>query len=149
MEEILGYLDPKLVTFPDLKTRDPVLEVLVDLFGNQGKLSDKKAFLAKIREREELVSTGIGFGVAIPHAKLPDFGNFFIAIAVLKHPVGWGALDGAPVRLIFMIGGPDDKQNEYLKILSKLTVVIKDEALREKLLQATTPDQVIQILSAK
>ncbi len=149
MEEISGYLDHKLVTFPDLKTRDPVLEVLVDLFENQGKLSDKKAFLAKIREREELVSTGIGFGVAIPHAKLPDFGKFFIAIAVLKHPVGWGALDGAPVRLIFMIGGPDDKQNEYLKILSKLTVVIKDEALREKLLQATTPDQVIRILSAK
>jgi len=69
-------------------------------------------------EREKIVSTGIGMGVAIPHAKLTSVEDFFIAIGILSKGVQWNALDGGPVRLIFMIGGPDDKQTAYLQILS-------------------------------
>ncbi len=66
-------------------------------------------------EREKIVSTGIGMGVAIPTPKLNSVEDFFIAIAVLTHGVEWNALDGGPVRLIFMIGGPDDKQTATSK----------------------------------
>ena len=108
------------------------------IFMKRAKLPDEEVFFNAIFEREKIVSTGIGMGVAIPHAKLHSYDHFFIALAVLQKPVDWQALDGAPVRIVFMIGGPDDKQTEYLQILSSLTQAIKDDEIREKNLCAAT-----------
>ncbi len=84
-------------------------------------------------------------GVAIPHAKLASYHDFFIAIGILEKGLEWKALDGAPVRMIFLIGGPDDKQNEYLKILSLLTTILRDETLRKEMLAATAADEIIKL----
>jgi len=142
------YMDPKLVKFLKVETRDEALQQLVDLIFEQGKLTNKEIFYRAIIEREKVVSTGIGMGVAIPHAKLPSYDQFFIAIGVLQKPVSWHALDGAPVRLIFMIGGPDDKQTEYLQILSSLTQTIKDEERRKRLLTLQDPQAMIELFQA-
>lgn len=87
-------------------------------------------------------------GVAIPHAKLPGYDDFFISIGILQKGVDWHALDGAPVRLIFMIGGPDDKQTEYLRILSSLTYTLKNEELRKKILTLNSPEAIMELLRA-
>ncbi len=143
---ILKYLDPQLVLFLQEDTRDAVLERLVDALDKAGKLRDKALFHQAIQEREKIVSTGIGIGVAVPHAKQEGYDDFFIAIGIQKRQgIEWNAIDGAPVHLVFMIGGPDNRQTEYLKILSRLTVAIKDEERRKKLLAATTPAQVIAL----
>ena len=147
--DITRYLDPQLVCFLDVETRDLVLEQLVDLAHRYGKLESKEAFFNAIISREEIVTTGIGMGVAIPHAKLPSYDDFFITIAILRHGVDWKALDSAPVRLIFMIGGPDDKQTEYLQILSSLTFALKDEETRKQLLNADAANKVVSLLSGK
>lgn len=147
MKKIAKYLDPNLVAFLDVDTRDEALIALVDLVDQAGYLHDKQAFYQFILEREKIVSTGIGMGVAIPHAKLSDYDNFFIAIGISSKPIYWNALDGSPVRIIFMIGGPDDKQTEYLQILSRLTDAIKDEERRKKLLTLNTPTAIIQLFS--
>ena len=104
-----------------------------------------KQFYNAIIKREQIVSTGIGMGVAIPHAKLEDFDHFFLAVGIqkVKEGIEWNALDGASVRLIFMIGGPADQQTEYLKILSCLTAAIKDETRRKHILSADSTDQVV------
>src|SRR5262249_49087018 len=125
---ISNYLDERLVLFLNADTRDEALDQLVDLLEKAGKLKDSKVFHDAILEREKIVSTGIGLGVAIPHAKLQEYDKFFIAIGIQpKQGIEWNALDNSPVRLIFMIGGPDNKQTEYLKILSHLTMAIKNE----------------------
>jgi len=142
---IVKYLDPRLVVFFDAKTRDAAIKILVDQIAEAGKIHDKKAFYNATIDREKIVSTGIGMGVAVPHAKLPAYEDFFIAIGILKEGVDWNALDGAPVRFIFLIGGPDDKQTEYLQILSKLTLAIKDETMRKKMLAAQTPEVVVSL----
>ena len=136
------YLDPSLVLFSDLNNRDEVLHALTDLAQKQGKITDQKTFYDAVLSREKIVTTGIGMGVAIPHAKLTDCRHFFIAVAVLKKGVAWNSLDGSPVRMVFLIGGPDDKQTEYLKLLSSLTQSLKGEATRKQLLQAETPEEV-------
>lgn len=148
MIKISNYLDPRLVMFLDAKNRDEVLHHLVDLLHQQGKLTDPTAFLQAIIQREKIVSTGIGMGVAIPHAKLPDFNDFFIAIGILKQGLEWNALDNNPVRVVFMIGGPDDKQTEYLQILSKITLALKDEQKRKKMLTLNSPIDIIELLRA-
>jgi len=146
---ISDYLDSRLVTFLDVNTRDEAIDSLINLLDAEGKLSEKGAFRKAIFDREELVSTGIGMGVAVPHAKLKSFTDFVIVIGILrKNGVDWNALDKAPVRLIFMIGGPDDKQTEYLQVLSLLTSAIRDVELRKKLLRATSESEVFSLFSS-
>lgn len=145
---ISRYMDPQLVVFLNTTTRDETLHQLVHQIYKVGKLQDENAFYQAIIDREKIVSTGIGMGVAIPHAKLPSYDQFFIAIGILQKPVDWHALDGAPVRLVFMIGGPDDKQTEYLQILSSLTQSIKDEEKRKKLLTLQQPYAMIELFQA-
>lgn len=143
--KISKYLDSKLVAFLTVNHRDEALRALVELLDSQKKLLDKEAFYSAILNREAIVSTGIGMGVAIPHAKLPGYETFFIAIGIHRKGVAWEALDSAPVRLIFMIGGPDDKQTEYLQVLSKLTLAIKDEERRKKMLQLSSAEDIIAL----
>jgi PTS system nitrogen regulatory IIA component len=145
MKKISQYFDPNLVIFLDAKTRDEALFAMVDLVYGQRKIYDKQAFYDAIIDREKIVSTGIGMGVAIPHAKLPVYEDFFIVIGILKHGVNWSAIDGSPVRLIFMIGGPDDKQTEYLQILSGITLAVKDESRRKKMLMLDSPKEIIEL----
>jgi PTS system nitrogen regulatory IIA component len=142
---IASYLNEELVLFLDANNREDVLKSLVDMLNNRGKLKDKEAFFEAVLAREKLVSTGIGMGVAIPHAKLASYDDFFIAIGILSKGVEWEALDQAPVRIVFMIGGPDDKQTEYLQILSRLTFALKDESRRKKMLQLSTERQIVAL----
>lgn len=145
MVKISKYLFSKQILFLNLNTHDEVIEVLINTLADIGTLENPETFKAAIIEREKIVTTGIGMGVAIPHAKLPGYENFFIAIAVLSKGVDWKALDGSPVRLVFLIGGPDDKQTEYLQILSALTLALKDEDRRKKLLATHQPEEVIAL----
>ena len=144
---ISDYLEKDLILFLDSKERNEALDTLVSALHVTGKLNEKAPFYDAILHREKVVSTGIGLSVAIPHAKLTGFEDFFIVIGIQKKPPGldWNALDGEPVRLIFMIGGPDNRQTDYLKILSSLTTAIKDNERRKKLLAAKTSDEVIEI----
>lgn len=148
MINISKYLDPNLIIFLEAETRDEVLKAIVNTLHQSGKITDTSFFYKAVLDRESIVSTGIGMGVAIPHAKLQSYGNFFVAIAILKKGIDWGAIDGAPVRLVFLIGGPDDKQTEYLQILSRLTFALKDEQRRKKLLTLNSATAIIDLLKA-
>ncbi|MCB1109597.1 MAG: PTS sugar transporter subunit IIA [Chlamydiia bacterium] len=141
------FIQEGVICFLEAGSRDDALRKLVEALSDSGELADKNAFFDAILKREKIVSTGIGMGVAIPHAKLPSFNRFFLAVGLQKTKEGieWDALDGAPVRLIFMIGGPANQQTEYLKILSRLTAAIKDEDRRKCLIGAQTREDVIAL----
>lgn len=145
---IFRTLDPGLVSFLDADTRDEAIDALIDLLESAGKLPDKTLFRNAIFQREKLASTGIGIGIAVPHAKMKNLSEFFIAIGIQKKKgLEWNSLDTAPVRIIFMIGGPEDKQSEYLQILSQLTSAIKNVDLRKSLLKSQSPEQVLRLFS--
>ena len=146
---ISTIIDSRLISFVEADTRDEAINALIDLLTASGKLPDPEQFRKAIFHREELVSTGIGMGVAVPHAKMKELTNFFIAIGIQrKKGIDWNALDAVPVRMIFMIGGPDNQQSEYLQILSQLTSVIKNADLRKALLKAEGPEQVFRLFSS-
>ena len=142
--KIFPYLDKRLIFFLEEASKEEVLHYLVHATVTSKKLPHEARFLDAIMEREKLVSTGIGMGIAIPHAKLPVYDDFFIAVGIIQQGIDWEALDGAPVRLVFLIGGPDDKQTEYLQILSTITVTLRDPKLRKEILTAETPQEVLQ-----
>jgi PTS system nitrogen regulatory IIA component len=143
LKKISDYLDLRLIEFFDATTRNEAIDAMIHLLEKCGKLPDPELFRTAIYDREELVSTGIGMGVAVPHAKLKGYKDFFIAIGIQqKKGIEWNAIDKAPVRFVFLIGGPDDRQSEYLKILSQLTVAIKDQNVRKELMNASSPEEV-------
>ncbi len=148
VKKISQYLEPSLIEFLDVSTRDEAIDALIDILDEAGKLPNREVFRKAIFDREELLSTGIGVGVAVPHAKLREFKDFFIAVGVQqKKGIEWNAIDKAPVRLVFLIGGPDDRQSEYLKILSQLTAAIKDQNFRKELMNASTSHDVCEVFS--
>jgi nitrogen PTS system EIIA component len=143
---ISKYLDKNLVVFLDEKNRNDAITRLVNVLTEEGTLESAEEFHSAILEREKVVSTGIGIGVAIPHAKITGCSKFFIVVGIQKGKgLEWNALDGSLVRLVFMIGGPDNKQTEYLKILSSITQAIKDEPRRKRLLKCKTAEDVLKI----
>jgi PTS system nitrogen regulatory IIA component len=144
--KISDYLDPSCIVFLNSETRDDALNELVDVLYACGKIPEKESFFASVIDREDLVSTGIGMQVAIPHAKKEGYKDFFIAVGVQKEKgIEWQSLDKAPVRLVFMIGGPENKQTQYLKILSRLTQVIKDEKIRKKLITVGSKEEFMKV----
>ena len=147
MIKLARYFNESTIVFLDATSRDEALQAMVSNLHEAKKISNPEGFYNAILEREKIVSTGIGMGVAIPHAKLQEYEDFFIAVGILQKGVEWNALDGTPVRLIFMIGGPDDKQTEYLQILSGLTVLLKDENRRKKILTTNSKDAIIQLFN--
>jgi PTS system nitrogen regulatory IIA component len=142
-------LSPDLVVFLPGGTRSFVIDELIEHAHLKGAIRDKETFKKAVFDREQLISTGIGVGVAIPHAKLAAQDSFFVCIGILSEPTEWDAIDGAPVRLVCLIGGPDDAQTHYLQILSQITEAIKDEPRRRQILNAPTGDAALQLFITK
>ena len=143
--DLSSYLDASTIQFLDVKNRNEAISKLADCLVSCYNLEEhKNEFLQAVLEREKIASTGIGAGVAIPHAKLPEFDDFFVSIGILKTGINWNSMDNVDVRLIFLIAGPDDKQCDYLNLLSQLTLVLRDEAVRKKLLSHINPNQIIE-----
>lgn len=137
------YLSEDNVLFLKDSSRKESIRRLVQKAHELGYVEDAGEFEEAVLEREAIMSTGMGLGVAVPHAKLPDVRQFFIMIGVADREVDWTSIDQKPVRIIFLIGGPSDKQKEYLTILSKLMLVVKNAAIRESVLSATTAAEVL------
>ena len=141
------YLNPEMIFFIQSQDRDDCLRQIILNIDKVHQIVPLEEFYNAVVTREKVVTTGIGMGVAIPHAKMSSLPDFFIAIGILEKGIDWKSLDGHPVRLVFLIGGPDNKQTQYLKILSSLTLAIKDDQVRKQLFNSSTPEEAYESFS--
>jgi mannitol/fructose-specific phosphotransferase system IIA component (Ntr-type) len=102
--------------------------------------------LAAVLERESVQSTGIGFGVAIPHGRSASVRELSMVAGVTPAPVPFDAIDGEPVRLVFLIVGPEASAGLHVKILSRIARLVRRDTVRQQLLEATTPDEFYNVL---
>lgn len=123
-----------------------VINQMASLMEKGGHLSDVKAYKQAVLKREEEGTTGIGEGVAIPHAKTNAVLNPGLAAMTFAEGVEFESLDGQPVRLVFMIGAPDTKDNVHLEVLSRLSMLLMDQRFREHLLHAKSPDAFLKVI---
>lgn len=138
----------KCMVMMELKSQNKngIIEELVDLAVVSGYVKDKNSLLNSVMEREAKKSTGIGFGVAMPHGKSEGVDSSFIAFGRSKYDVDFEALDGDPCRLFFLIAVPENATDEHLKVLSLLSRRLINPDIREKLLNAADGDEVLSIL---
>lgn len=126
--------------------KQEALEQAVALMAASGKLNDVEAYKNQVFIREEESTTGIGEGIAIPHGKSNAVDKPGLAAMVIPDGVEFDSLDGAPVTLLFLIAAPDSKDNVHLDVLSKLSVMLMDEAFTSALRQAKSVDEFLKII---
>lgn len=135
------------ILFLNVETREEALKQLTSLLCQNEKIREQETFYKAVCEREALVSTGIGAGIAIPHAKMATFKHFHLGVGIQQgNGIPWEAIDNTPVKLVFLIAGPEDQQRSYLTLLSELTALLRNRAIKRALLQARDREEVARIL---
>ncbi|WP_162048008.1 PTS fructose transporter subunit IIABC [Vibrio taketomensis] len=135
----------------DLKatTKEEVFLELIDVLHAQGRISDKQQFLADIKAREELGNTGFEEGVALPHAKSSAVIEPAVAIGVSKAGVEYGAEDGLPSKLFFMIASPDGGDNHHIEVLAELSSKLIEDGFIERFFAAKSNQEALELLLEK
>ncbi|HEU4640985.1 MAG TPA: PTS sugar transporter subunit IIA [Gemmatimonadaceae bacterium] len=130
----------------DSRTKNDVLRELVELVANERHGGDTESILGSVREREQVLSTGIGGGVAIPHGKTPFVDQLVLAAGVAPAPIDFDALDERPVQLFFLLVGPESAAGAHVKALSRISRLLRREQLRADLIAAPSPDEFLRIV---
>lgn len=130
------------------RQKEEAIDQLVEVLLKAGKISDRFQFKAAILKREEQSTTGIGDGIAIPHAKVTAVKEAAIAFGKSSSGVDYQSLDGQPAHLFFMIAAPEGANNTHLEALAKLSGLLIKSEVREQLLKATTADDIIHIIDS-
>lgn len=130
------------------KNKKQVIAELVELIANSKKVKDKKALFKTIINREKLGSTGIGGGVAIPHAKCKGVKDFVLVFARKNEGIDFEALDGEVTFLFFALASPEKEVGGHLKILSEISRLVKDKFIVEQLKKAADKKKILKIVSA-
>ncbi|MGI9175376.1 MAG: PTS sugar transporter subunit IIA [Rhodothermales bacterium] len=138
-------LSPRTVRvgLPGTSKRE-VIDGLIDLLAHRLEPSKLEQVREAVHEREQRMSTGVGKGLALPHAKTSAVDETIAAFAVTEHPVDFEAIDGRPVRLVFLLVGMGQSGSQHIKLLSRISRLMNREELRERLLKAENAQAVLQ-----
>jgi PTS system nitrogen regulatory IIA component len=140
-EFILGELEGK--------GKKEALTELSGVFKTPGINLDSGEMLKVLLEREKLGSTGIGEGIAIPHGKMAGLKEMVISFGRSRKGVDFETLDGRPAHLFFLLMAPENSSGLHLKVLAKISKMLKDNAFRKNLMEAESRDDLFRIISDK
>ncbi len=126
-------------------TKEGVLRELVDVIATSPLIEDKEEFLHAIFEREKIISTGVGIGVAVPHVKIPSVKDFIAAIGRSHKGIDFQSLDEKPVHIVVMIGASDKQSGDFLKVLAKLVLRLKNKDFRRAIMLAKGPAETKEL----
>ena len=142
-----GLVDERRI-FPDLAgtTLDEALAEMAGGLARAGVVPDGADLARRLVERERLGSTGLGGGLAIPHCKLREIGDVVLAVGVSHRGIDFGAADGLPVRLVFLVLSPADAPALHLQALARISRVIRIPGVAERLSEAATAREIAATL---
>ena len=141
-----NIIPPERVKVLESTDKESALREMAALASQAPEVQDAERLLEAIFEREEIMSTGIGLGIAIPHAKISAVTDFVVALGKAAKPIEFSSLDGVPVDFIVLIAGPDNQQERYLQLLARITLKLKDAGVRRSLREAQDIDALLAAL---
>jgi len=150
MGDITDRLDPGCILLEARSAKkEQVISQLVDLLAQAHAIADADELLRAIMKREELSSTCVGYGCAIPHAHSHVLHDTIIAAARVDPPLRCRTPDGSPLSIVFLMAGPEDSAGLHMRLLSKLARLLHDPTFREALQAAKDSQEFLQIIAAK
>jgi len=130
------------------ESKNEVISELVDLSSGSKLVKDGNELLKDILEREKLVTTGVGYGVAFPHAKSKAVKGIVIAFGRSKKGVDFDSMDKKPVHIFFLIAAPEDAIGAHLNVMARLSYLMKSEKNRDKLMKIKSPKELLEVLDS-
>ncbi|MFO7897398.1 MAG: PTS sugar transporter subunit IIA [Candidatus Cloacimonadales bacterium] len=146
VKKISEIIDPRFIIKLKSETKKAALEELIELIGENELITDRKRFGKEIFKREKLMSTGIGLEIAVPHVRHKSIKDFVMALGVKTEGIEYDSIDDKPVKLIFMIGASDTQDKQYIKLLSRLVLRLKNPDFIQKVLAANDSAEIYQII---
>ncbi len=134
------------VVFLKATTKAEALGEMVAVAAREPQVRDEATLLEAILEREKIMSTGIGLGIAVPHAKVPFISDFVVSFGKAPDGLQFNSLDGNPVQFVVLIAGPEGEQERYLQLLARITLKLKEQSVRRQLIEATDVDAILAAL---
>lgn len=128
------------------KNKKEVLEELVSVIVKQNKLINKEELIEVLLEREQLGSTGIGDGIAIPHGKLKNIGALLASFGKSIDGVDFDSMDGKPTHLFFLLVAPENSAGIHLKALARISRLLKDSSFKQGLMEAKLKDDLFKTI---
>lgn len=147
MPSVTDYTDSKYIKKLDADDKFQAIEELARVFEGSGFCSDIDSLINALKEREEIMSTGIGFGIAIPHAKINSVKEMAFAVGISDSGIDFDSMDGQPVKLIILVIAGEKQHKDYLRLLSNIMAILKKEPVKEKIIKTGSPEEIIEIFN--
>lgn len=143
---LFSLLDPDtIIAQADVSTKKELIEKLTDTLSSKVGSEEKLSEIRKaVMEREKVMSTGVGKGLAIPHGKTSVIESNLGAFALLKDPLNFDSIDGQPVRIVFLLVSPESNNSMHIKLLSRISRLMNSGTFRDKILSCTDADSILE-----
>jgi len=132
----------KIISSMRATNKSEVIDELIDLFKNDGRVKNLDEMKNAVHDREKIMSTGVGKGFAIPHAKTDSVNEIVAAFGKLDKSIDFQALDEQPVNLVFLLVGKESLVGPHIKLLSRISRMMNKDEFRESLAKANSPQEI-------
>jgi fructose-specific phosphotransferase system IIA component len=128
-----------------VKSKKELLDKMVDALEDEVSKEQLDEIRASVFEREEIMSTGVGKSLAIPHGKVKSIEKNYASFAILEDPIDYDSIDGEPVKMVFLLAGPESKNSTHIKLLSRISRLMNSSAFREALSECDTSAEIYKV----
>jgi len=146
MSPVVTYTDKKFIKELVANNKFSAIEELARVFEGTDICENVDDLITALKEREEIMSTGIGLNIAIPHAKINSVKEMAFAIGISKRGIDFDSLDGNPVNLIILVAAGEKQHKQYLRLLSNIMAILKNEKIKESIINSASNEEIIPIL---
>jgi len=144
---LTDVLKPEYIKIPlKSKDRDGSIEQLIEVLNEQEIITSKQPVYNAVLEREKLMTTGVGNGIAIPHCKHKDSPEFAVCLGVHPKGIDFKAIDKKPVKIVFLLVGPEHNPGLHIKLLSRISRLMSNEELRNQLQACDSTEKAFELI---
>ena len=148
MSSVINFTRKEYIKILESKNKYDAIEELASVFDGTEICTDVSALIQALKEREDIMSTGIGFGIAIPHAKIDSIKEMSFAIGISKKGIEFDSLDGEPVYLVILVAAGKKQHKEYLRLLSQIMAILKKDQIKDKIISSESPEDIINYMNS-
>jgi len=147
MSSILDHTSKEYIkTLSSTKKMDAIEELAL-VFEGSTVCENTNELIKSLKEREEIMSTGIGFGIAIPHARLKAVKKMTFAIGISEKGIDFDSMDGEPVHLVILVAAGEKQHKEYLRLMSNIMGILKNPDVKDRMIKSQSPEEILNAFS--
>lgn len=145
--KLVDVLKPEYIKIPlEGKSKEEIIKEIIEVLSPYDIFNDSEEIYKAVMEREKIMTTGVGRGVAIPHCKREQCKEFAIAMGIHRDGIDFQSIDNQPAYIIFFLAGPESNPGMHIRLLSRISRLISKDSLRDSLMQCTSSNEAFELL---